>query len=107
MKRVQAGEFEKIFGIDTLRDPAATAEMKASYDKHGIVCIALGDKIDLRLVVGQMLETLLYLPYRDEYMLNLRSESGRELHIKNPSGSRRYYHRASPAHAHEGKPEKA
>lgn len=83
MKRVQAGEFEKIFGIDTLRDPAAAAEMKASYDKHGIVCIALGDKIDLRLVVGQMLETLLHLPYSDKYMLNLRSQSGRELHIKN------------------------
>jgi hypothetical protein len=52
-------------------------DLKASYDKNGIVCIALGDKIDLRLVVGQMLDTLLYLPYSNEYMLNLRSESGR------------------------------
>lgn len=85
MTRVQAAEFEEIFRINTLRDPAAAAAMKASYDKHGIVCIDLEDKINLRLVVGQMLDTLLYLPYRDEYMLNLRSESGRELHIKEPA----------------------
>jgi hypothetical protein len=85
MKQVQACEFEQIFEINTLRDPAAAAVMKASYNKHGIVCISLQQKIDVHTVVGQMLDTLLYLPYINEHMLNLRSQSWHEFHIKNPA----------------------
>ena len=73
-----------------LRDPRAAAEMKKFYDTHGIVCIALKQKIQVREVVGQMVERLLgQLPYSHEYMLNLKSESGRELHIKNPEDRER------------------
>lgn len=84
MKRVAAAEFEQVFDIDTLREPAALAAMQTFYQTHGVVCISLERKIDVREVVGEMLESLMGdLPYSDEYMLSLRSASGRELHIKN------------------------
>jgi hypothetical protein len=85
MACVETANFERVFDINTLHDPHATTEMKKFYDTHGIVCIALKQKINVREVVGQMVELLLgQLPYIDECMLNLKSESGRELHIKNP-----------------------
>lgn len=84
MKRVAAADFEQVFDIDTLREPAALAAMQTFYQTHGVVCISLERKIDVREVVGEMLESLMGdLPYSDEYMLSLRSASGRELHIKN------------------------
>jgi len=85
MARAETAIFDRVFDVNALRDPRAAAEMKKFYDTHGIVCIALKQKIQVREVVGQMVERLLgQLPYSDEYMLNLKSESGRELHIKNP-----------------------
>jgi hypothetical protein len=88
MTCAETANFERVFDVNALRDPRAAAQMKKFYDTHGIVCIALKQKIKVREVVGQMVERLLgQLPYSDEYMINLKSESGRELHIKNPEDS--------------------
>jgi hypothetical protein len=82
--KVREAEFEEIFSISKLGDPAHARKMKTFYEENGILCIDLENKINKHKAVREFVTCLFrQMPYRDEFLLNFKLANGKELHINN------------------------
>ena len=82
--KVPEAEFEEIFSISKLGDPLYARRMKTFYEKNGILCIDLENKIDKRKAVREFGTSLFrQMPYRDEFLLNFRLDNGKAAHLNN------------------------